>query len=346
MMKFFNSKSEQEIKEQKQALRTCLSSFNTELFPNGLFGQISIGYEKKAWRITLPVKLGQYEQEVLSELQNVVSEPIHLDYEATKAMQPKVPNVKLIIAVASGKGGVGKSTVTTNLAVTLASLGHKVGIVDADIYGPSIPMMFGKEGENITSSDGKTMKPIFEHQVWINSIGFLVPKEKATVWRGPMASRALAQLINETQWPELDVLLVDMPPGTGDIQLTMSQTIPCDGAVIVTTPQNVALADAEKGINMFEKVNIPVLGVIENMSQFICDECGKSHYLFGQKGGEQLAESHNLKILGQLPLEIDVRECGDNGTPVALKQNNQYAQLAFSLMMQASKQTESVITLG
>ena len=263
-------------------------------------------------------------------------------------MTSKVDKVKLVVAVASGKGGVGKSTVCSNLAVALGQLGHKVGVLDADIYGPSMPLMFGLQGEAIGSKDQKTMEPMFQHGVYLNSIGFLVPTDSAAIWRGPMASRALMQVVNETNWPELDILLVDMPPGTGDIQLTMSENIKCDGALIVTTPQNVALADAEKGIAMFNKVNTPVLGLVENMSQFVCDNCGTAHSLFGSGGGEAIAESHKVPLLAQLPLIPAVRAGGDAGQPYVLNENNdnEYRQLAFSLMMQLSKQTQQVITLA
>lgn len=346
LMKIFSTSSNSSHKETANRLRKSLLELKTPLFPNGIYGQIGISFENDEWQICLPFLLSEYEFEVKNELRGLVSEPIVFQYLPPKSIQTKVNNVKMLIAVASGKGGVGKSTVTANLAVTLSKLGHKVGIVDADIYGPSMPIMFGQEQQSISSRDGKTMIPIESHGVFLNSIGFLVPKEKATVWRGPMASRALTQLINETNWPELDILLVDMPPGTGDIQLTMSQTIKCDGAVIVTTPQNVALADAEKGINMFQKVDTPILGVVENMSHFVCNKCGTDHDLFGTDGGKHLSENFEVPLLCQLPLDPTIRRKADEGVPAALDKNNQYAALAFSLMMQASKQTDSLITLG
>jgi ATP-binding protein involved in chromosome partitioning len=223
--------------------------------------------------------------------------------------------IKNIVLVASGKGGVGKSTTAVNLALALSQEGAKVGLLDADIYGPSIPIMLGMQGQKPTSKDGKIMEPLEGYGVKVNSIGFLIAAEDAAVWRGPMASSALSQLIGETNWGELDYLIVDMPPGTGDIQLTISQKFPCTGSVIVTTPQNIALADAEKGVNMFAKVNIPVLGIIENMSYFSCSACGHIDHIFGQDGALALADKYSTQLLGQIPLEKENRENGDKGTP-------------------------------
>lgn len=344
-----------DINEQKQALRHALKQITHDAFPYGIYGQIGIGFNNECFEIDLPIPLGKLTKELTSLLQQQVdfTTPIKFIYVPTKSRKQKIKNIKLIVAIASGKGGVGKSTVTANLASCLAKQGVKVGVLDADIYGPSVPIMFGLAGESITSKDGKSMEPFERFGVFLNSIGFVVPEDKATIWRGPMASKALMQVINETNWPELDILLVDMPPGTGDIQLTMSENIKCDGALIVTTPQNVALADAEKGINMFEKVNTPILGLVENMSQFICDGCGKKHYLFGQGGGNQCANKHQVALLAQLPLITAVRESGDVGTPYVINDNLvgentalEYHQLAFSLMMQLSKQTESIIAVS
>ncbi len=230
-----------------------------------------------------------------------------------------IKGVKNIIAVASGKGGVGKSTTTVNLALALAVNGAKVGVLDADVYGPSIPLMLGQEGKKPDSLDGKTMEPISAYGLVANSIGFLVEPDDAMVWRGPMASKALAQILNETHWPDLDYLVVDMPPGTGDIQLTMSQQVPLTASVIVTTPQDVALVDAVKGIEMFHKVNVPVVGLIENMSMHICSGCGHEEYLFGQGGGARIADKYQLPLLGQLPLHIDLREDTDRGFPTVAR---------------------------
>ncbi|WMC12274.1 iron-sulfur cluster carrier protein ApbC [Oceanimonas pelagia] len=229
---------------------------------------------------------------------------------------PAVAGVRNIIAVSSGKGGVGKSTTAVNLALALNHLGARVGLLDADVYGPSIPLMLGVAGERPASDDGKTMLPVEAHGIKANSIGFLVGADDATVWRGPMASKALSQILRETRWGELDYLVVDLPPGTGDIQLTIAQQVPTTAAVVVTTPQNVALADAVKGINMFGKVNIPVLGVIENMSYHQCGQCGHRESLFGEGGGEHLCSEHGVPLLGQMPLSATLCRQMDAGTPV------------------------------
>jgi ATP-binding protein involved in chromosome partitioning len=222
-------------------------------------------------------------------------------------------NVANIIAVASGKGGVGKSTTTVNLAYALIAEGAKVGILDADIYGPSIPTMLGLKNDKPSSIDGKLMTPLEAKGLHAMSIGFLVDPADATVWRGPMASGAFNQLLTETSWPELDYLLIDMPPGTGDIQLTLAQKVPVAAAVIVTTPQDIALVDAVKGIAMFDKVKVPVLGVIENMSYHICDKCGHQSHIFGEAGGQQMAKESDTQLLGQLPLDIAIRQDADFG---------------------------------
>ena len=222
--------------------------------------------------------------------------------------------VKNTIAVASGKGGVGKSTVAVNLAVALAMDGAKVGLVDADIYGPSIPLMFGIH-ERPKVSDNK-LQPLVKYDVKIMSIGFLVDPMEAVIWRGPMASGAVKQFMSDVQWGDLDYLIFDMPPGTGDIQLTLVQTIPLTGAVIVTTPQDVALADAKKGLVMFNKVNVPVLGIIENMSYYICSHCGQRENIFDSGGGKRTAEELNVPFLGEIPIDTKVRIGGDNGNPI------------------------------
>jgi len=225
-----------------------------------------------------------------------------------------LPNVKNIIAVASGKGGVGKSTTAVNLALALAAEGAKVGILDADIYGPSLPTMLGISG-NPESADGKTMQPLIGHGVQANSIGFLVEADSPMVWRGPMVTSALEQLLRQTNWTDLDYLVVDMPPGTGDIQLTLSQRVPVTGVVIVTTPQDIALLDAKKGLKMFEKVGIPILGIVENMSIHICSNCGHAEHIFGAGGGAAMCEQYGVDFLGSLPLDIAIREQADAGRP-------------------------------
>ncbi|MBO2649978.1 iron-sulfur cluster carrier protein ApbC [Shewanella algae] len=238
-------------------------------------------------------------------------------YSALGNIAP-IPNVKQVIAVASGKGGVGKSTTAVNLALALAAEGARVGILDADIYGPSIPLMLGIPTFRPVSPDGVHMTAATAHGISAQSIGFMLTDDQAAVWRGPMAAGALAQLLNETQWPELDYLMIDMPPGTGDIQLTLSQKVPVSGAVIVTTPQDIALADAKKGITMFQKVNIPVVGIVENMSFHLCPACGHKEHPFGTHGGSKIAERYQVPLLGALPLHINIREDMDNGEPTVV----------------------------
>ncbi|MES2415008.1 MAG: iron-sulfur cluster carrier protein ApbC [Pseudomonadota bacterium] len=228
-----------------------------------------------------------------------------------------LPGVKNIIAVASGKGGVGKSTTAANLALALAAEGATVGLLDADIYGPSQPMMMGIDGKP-ESLDGKNMEPLVGHGVQVMSIGFLVPQDQAMIWRGPMATQALEQLLRQTNWKDLDYLIVDMPPGTGDIQLTLSQRVPITGAVIVTTPQDIALLDALKGIKMFEKVGVPILGIVENMAVHVCSNCGHAEHIFGEGGGKKMAADNNMDYLGALPLDINIRLQADIGEPTVV----------------------------
>ncbi|WP_343819829.1 iron-sulfur cluster carrier protein ApbC [Dyella marensis] len=225
-----------------------------------------------------------------------------------------LPNVKNIIVVASGKGGVGKSTVSANLALALAAEGAKVGVLDADIYGPSQPRMLGISGKP-ESPDGKTITPLQAHGLQAMSIGFLVDEETPMIWRGPMVTQAMMQLLNDSRWEQLDYLVIDLPPGTGDIQLTLSQKVPVAGAVIVTTPQDIALLDARKALKMFEKVEVPVLGVVENMATHVCTNCGHEEPIFGEGGGARMAEQYHVAYLGSLPLDIRIREQADSGTP-------------------------------
>jgi len=228
-----------------------------------------------------------------------------------------MPNVKNIIAVASGKGGVGKSTTAVNLALALAAEGASVGLLDADIYGPSQPMMMGISARPETL-DGKTMEPLQNYGVQVSSIGFMIDPDSPMVWRGPMVTQALQQLLEQTNWRDLDYLIVDMPPGTGDIQLTLSQKVPVTGAVIVTTPQDIALLDARKGLKMFEKVGIPILGIVENMSTHVCSNCGHAEAIFGAGGGEKMCAEYGVDFLGGLPLTMAIREQADSGKPTVV----------------------------
>jgi ATP-binding protein involved in chromosome partitioning len=228
-----------------------------------------------------------------------------------------MPSVKNIIAVASGKGGVGKSTTAVNLALALAAEGAAVGLLDADIYGPSQPMMMGIDGRP-DSSDGKTMDPMENYGVQVMSIGFLINPDEAMIWRGPMATQALEQLLRQTNWQDLDYLVVDLPPGTGDIQLTLSQRVPMTGAVIVTTPQDIALLDARKAVAMFEKVGVPILGLVENMAVHICSSCGHAEHIFGEGGGQRYAAERGLEYLGALPLDMSIRVQADGGKPTVV----------------------------
>lgn len=294
-------------------------------------------------RLSFPFVMAQKQSEILLELQklgvsqNNIDFNSHIDAKQTKLT--RVTHVKNIIAVASGKGGVGKSATSVNLAFALQAQGAKVGLLDADIYGPSIPIMLGNPDAHPQSEDNRHMIPLQCEGVVANSIGYLVPPENATIWRGPMASKALQQLVNETLWPELDYLIVDMPPGTGDIQLTLAQQIPITAAVVVTTPQDIALADAKKGIAMFNKVEVPVLGLVENMSYYLCSNCGHKDYVFARGGGERLALEYDLPLLGQIPLDISIREHADGGTPLVRQHpksalSHAYYALAFNVSKQ------------
>ncbi len=229
-----------------------------------------------------------------------------------------LPGVKNIIAVASGKGGVGKSTTAVNLALGLAAEGASVGLLDADIYGPSLPQMLGIADAHPESEDGKSMQPLLAHGLQVMSLGFLVDVEQPMIWRGPMVVQALDQMLNQTRWQNLDYLVVDLPPGTGDIQLSLAQKVPVTGAIIVTTPQDIALIDARKGLKMFEKVDIPILGIIENMSLHICANCGHEEHIFGTGGAERMCRDYKTELLGALPLERRIRELTDGGTPTVI----------------------------
>jgi len=262
---------------------------------------------------------------------------INAPEKATQIKGNTIPNVKNIIAVSSGKGGVGKSTITANLAIGLAQLGNKVGVVDADIYGPSMPMMFDLEGSvpQGIDVDGKTkMKPLESYGVKLLSIGFFAQGQQAVVWRGPMASKALNQLIWDAHWGELDYLIIDLPPGTGDIHLSLVQSIPLTGAIVVSTPQPIALADARKGVNMFqmESINVPVLGIIENMAYFTPGDIpNKKYYIFGKEGAKELSEQINIELLAEIPIVQSVREAADAGRPAILQKDTEIAKSFINL---------------
>lgn len=248
-------------------------------------------------------------------------------HRVQKGLSPH-PRIRNVIAVGSGKGGVGKSTTAVNLAVALQRLGARVGVLDADIYGPSMPAMLGLGGRP-ESPDNKSIEPMRAFGVETMSIGFLVEQDSPMIWRGPMATSALTQLFNDTRWGELDYLLIDLPPGTGDIQLTLSQKIPVAGAVIVTTPQDIATLDARKALKMFEKVEVPVLGIIENMAVHTCSSCGHVEHLFGEGGGQRMAAQYGVPLLGSLPLEIGIREQGDAGMPIVAAAPESLAARAY-----------------
>jgi ATP-binding protein involved in chromosome partitioning len=278
--------------------------------------RITLGFPTARHRYRLARALEAHLREVLPALNDLDIE-VHDDVRshAVQSNLKPIGAVSNIIAVASAKGGVGKSTTAANLALALASEGARVGLLDADIYGPSQPRMLGLRGRQPTSPDGKHLDPLRAHGIVAMSIGFLVDEAQPMVWRGPMVTQALNQLIADTNWGELDYLLIDMPPGTGDIQLTLAQKVPLSGAMIVTTPQDIALLDARKGIEMFRKVNVPVLGVVENMSLYHCEQCGHEAAIFGTGGGDRIAEEYDTAVLGRLPLTLSIRELADSGRP-------------------------------
>ena len=289
---------------------------------------IEIDGDKVSIRVELGYPAGSYRNELKQVIEasllsmdqvsnaDVVIEQNIAAHAVQKSLK-RIEGIKNIIAVASGKGGVGKSTTSANLALALASDGANVGILDADIYGPSMPRMLGMSGTP-ESKDGSTLEPMENHNLKAMSIGFLVEEDTPMIWRGPMVTQALEQLLRDTNWGDLDYLVVDLPPGTGDTQLTLSQKIPVSGAVIVTTPQDIALLDARKGLAMFEKVEVPVLGIVENMSIHVCSACGNSEHIFGEGGGERMSKEFDVDFLGGLPLNITIREQADAGNPTVI----------------------------
>jgi len=292
---------------------------------------IQLGYPMTRGRAAYSATL----EELIAKVDGVTATKVNvstkiLSHTVQKGVKP-LAKIKNIIAVASGKGGVGKSTTAVNLALALRAEGARTGLLDADIYGPSQPRMLGAHGKP-DSTDGKTLEPKRSYDIQSMSIGNLVDEETPMIWRGPMVTSALEQLLNDTNWDELDYLIVDLPPGTGDIQLTLCQRIPVSGAVIITTPQDIALLDARKGLKMFEKVDVAVLGIIENMSVHVCSACGHEEHIFGAGGGELMARQYKIELLGSLPLDMSIREGVDNGKPtVALKPDSQIAETYFEI---------------
>ena len=287
---------------------------NIEIDGDKVSIRIELGYPAGSYRAELKeaIEAALLSMDEVSQTDVVVEQNIAA--HAVQKSLKRIEGIKNIIAIASGKGGVGKSSTSANLALALSSDGAKVGILDADIYGPSMPRMLGMSGTP-ESKDGSTLEPMENHNLKAMSIGFLVEEDTPMIWRGPMVTQALEQLLRDTNWGDLDYLIVDLPPGTGDTQLTLSQKIPVSGAVIVTTPQDIALLDARKGLAMFEKVEVPVLGVVENMSIHVCSACGNAEHIFGQGGGERMSKEFDVDFLGGLPLDITIREQADAGNP-------------------------------
>jgi len=281
--------------------------------------QIRLGYPAKGIRDELKATVEQCLSQLDGQAQFEVDVGWDIQAHSVQKNLKPMENIKNVLAVASGKGGVGKSTTAINLALALSAEGATVGMLDADIYGPSQPRMLGISGQP-DSQDGKSLEPMMSHDLQAMSIGFLIDEETPMIWRGPMVTQALEQLLNDTRWRGLDYLVVDLPPGTGDVQLTLAQKIPVSGAVIVTTPQDIALLDARKGLKMFRKVEVPVLGVVENMSLHICSECGHEEPIFGSGGGADLARESEVELLGQLPLDRRIREETDSGEPTVVKE--------------------------
>ncbi|MGD8710897.1 MAG: iron-sulfur cluster carrier protein ApbC [Ectothiorhodospiraceae bacterium] len=346
----------------REAVETALKHWTephlgTDLVDAGALASVRVDGEA----VTIDLKLGfpvdGYRESLAAEVSRRVTEAtgaasvqVNVEWEVSsrqvQATLKPLENIRNVIAVASAKGGVGKSTMACNLALALAAEGARVGILDADIYGPSQPRMMGVMGRKPDSPDGKTITPLENYGVKVMSIGFLIDEDTPMVWRGPMVTQALTQLLNETRWDDLDYLVVDMPPGTGDIQLTLAQRVPVAGAVVVTTPQDIATLDARKGIKMFEKVKVPVLGVIENMSLHVCSNCGHEEHIFGAGGGQRLAEQEGVDLLGSLPLDIHIREQADNGRPTVVADPDSrsaelYREAALRTAAHLSRQTKA-----
>jgi ATP-binding protein involved in chromosome partitioning len=342
----------------KKEFFALLHTISADLFPQLQQLNKCLEIDQKSISLCLPFVCGSLFKEHSDSRKQIdnFAKKNRLDLKITyeipsiKGQNPKV--VKNIIAVASGKGGVGKSTTAVNLAAALSQEGAKVGILDADVYGPSLPTLLGTKNQQPESPDNKHIYPIVTNNLQTMSIGYLVDDDSATIWRGPMASRAFQQLYNETMWQELDYLIVDMPPGTGDIQLTLAQSLPVSAAVIVTTPQDLALADAIKGIAMFNKVNVPVLGIVENMSYHVCSECGHKEHIFGAEGGSKVAQKYDTELLAQLPLTLQIRELADTGAQLMFNPEGDpriktiYRQLAQKLSYKLSRLEQAVQQIG
>ena len=329
----------------KQTVEQALSAWQepylgASLGSAGVISDLTVNQGDVNVTVTLGFPSGSYGQSLSAELQamiaqlpGVTSAVVKVDtaigsHAVQNNLKP-IDGIRNIIAIASAKGGVGKSTTAVNLALALAADGASVGLLDADIYGPSQPRMLGLRGQQPISTDGKRLEPLIAHGIKAMSIGFLIDEDQPMVWRGPMVTQALRQLVGDTNWGELDYLLVDMPPGTGDIQLTLSQQVPVSGAVVVTTPQDIALLDARKGLHMFEKVNVTVLGVVENMSTHICSNCGHEEPIFGSGGGQRMAGETNVPFLGALPLDITIRQEADSGKPTVVAQPDSEIAAAY-----------------
>ncbi|WP_440053232.1 iron-sulfur cluster carrier protein ApbC [Pseudoalteromonas sp. T1lg65] len=320
-------------KSSKQRVIELLSRYRSTAFPVGIEANWVTSIEEKDGGVVVSINF-PFAVDCNSPLQTYLQKELACNVEINSQVivvgKPAFKSIKHIILVASGKGGVGKSTTALNLAYGLASQGGKVGILDADIYGPSMPSLLGLENQKPNTTDNKTLEPLQKNGIKVMSIGFLVDQNDATVWRGPMASQALTQLLNETNWGELDYLIVDMPPGTGDIQLTMTQKVPATGAIVVTTPQTLALADAQKGIAMFEKVQLPLLGLVENMSFFNCEHCGERNYVFGQDGGAKLASRYGAPLLAEIPLNSEIRRCSEKAQNILSYEENAPSESAMA----------------
>ncbi len=306
--------------------------------------ELTLGFPCADYCDELRTALGKHLGDLLGSARFELALKAQITAHAVQRTLKPLANVKNVIAVASGKGGVGKSTTAANLALAWARQGAKVGLLDADIYGPSQPQMMGLAGTKPVSEDGKHLTPLRAHGVEVMSIGFMIDPEQPMAWRGPMVTQALTQLLGDTHWGELDYLVVDMPPGTGDIQLTLSQRVPVSGAVIVTTPQDIALLDARKGLKMFEKVEVRVLGVVENMSVHVCANCGHVEHVFGSGGGARMAQQYGVQLLGELPLDIRIREDADGGAPTVAAEPD--SPRAHAYLMMARRTAARLATLN